>query len=430
MTVVTAAMTALDWQPLAEIDPVPGDPVAVLELAGSYGRVAQDVGAQVRAVRRIERAGGWEGRAADAFTARVGHLPDDLDAVGERFQRVAQALREFAPALESARRRARQALAVAHAAQAAEAVQATRVDEAARAAKAARAERTGVESTDGPTCPAPVPVVPHLLPTAGDSMAGPELDLARARRLLAGAVEERDRAAARCARALDAAGRDRLRNPGVWHRLLGGVSSWAGQMSTWLGVAAVILCWVPGLGEALGGLSLGLGAIGLLADLALTSYGDQSWTADAADAIGVVPFGKAAKLGAFMSREAAVANAVERVATARPLRAVHGKGLLKVSTPQRFERTRGLHGLASLTPVRPISETQEATRQFAQSVQVGVGLRSLADFLRSPGGLLDDIARARLQQRGGTLWLAGSHGADSAQAGAGVLTSPPSGGAP
>ncbi len=114
-------MSSVDWSPLAAADPIPGDPAAVRRLAARHQQAAEQVGEQVDALRRITRGtDDWHGTAALEFQARVGRVPDDLVAVGERFRRVAQALREFAPVLESAQRRARAALAAAQAAQASE----------------------------------------------------------------------------------------------------------------------------------------------------------------------------------------------------------------------------------------------------------------------------------------------------------------------
>ncbi len=393
-------MTA-DWEPLAPSDPVPGDPLTVLRLAGRYAAAAEDVGTQAGALRRTGRSR-WSGAAADEFEHTVGVLPDDLARVARRFQRVAQALRDFAPALQSAQRRARVALALAREAQA---VQQARAALAGPPALVVRPDLPMDRITDRQRDPR-------------DQAAAD--DLAHAHRLLATACEERDRAAARCARALAGASHDRLRNPSGWHRLLSSVSRLAGGLSAQLGVAAVVLCWVPGLGEILGAAALGLGTVSLLADLTLTAYGETSGRHLLLDAVGVLPLGRAARLGALMSREAAVARAVRGVGANRLGSVLWGRALRAMARPARFEGARGLHGLAAAGPVGVARDTAVASRDLAAAVQVGAGLRSLPDFLRSPGGLLDDIARARAQGAGGVAWLMGSHVADVVQAGVGL----------
>ena len=238
----------MDWSPLADADPVPGDPQAVHDLSGRYAAAAHEVAAQ-RAALGLD-VDVWSGPAGAAFAEHVGGLPRDLDEVTDRLQRIARALLDFAPALEAAQRQARIALTRA---------QQARDQTAARAA--AEAQLAGA-------APHAEPVIGRVLtprpPGSADSSDDPEL--AAARRLLLRACAERDAAAHRCARALRAAGHDRLTDPSRWHRMLDAVSRWAGRLSMALGVAAFLLCWVPVVGEILGAATLAASAIQLLAD--------------------------------------------------------------------------------------------------------------------------------------------------------------------
>jgi uncharacterized protein YukE len=363
-------MTWLDWQPLTTADPVPGDPETVRELASHYGQAAaaaEDVAAELGRLRRAGASVAWDGAAAEACAARVGELPGDLAAVAARFHRVAEALRAFGPALESAQRRARAALTAAHDAQALAGV------------------RPGT-----PAWPRPL-----LVTAESPQQRGLGEAIERAQRLLAAAVEERDRAAARCARDLHGAGDDPLRDPHGWHRVLSVVSRVAGDVAGWLGVAAVVLCWVPGLGQALAAVALGAGTIGLLADLALAGYGDKGWRDLGLDALGLVPAGKSVRFAAALPREAVQLRAVARAA---------------------------LH-------VRPVTEVGQGSRRLAAAAAAGRAApsgRSMATFLRSEGGLLDEIGRARELRRRGAALVVGGHGVDAAQAGL-ALPDPPRG---
>jgi uncharacterized protein YukE len=407
-------MSGLNWWPLAEADPVPGDPAAIRVLAAQWQQSAMDVGEQVQTLRRIGRSADWIGPAAQAFQERTGRLPADLDLVGERFQRVAQALREFAPALESAQRRARVALAraqEAHVAQPATAL-------------------TAQASFVGPTLASGPPAGP-LAQVAGPlTIGGGDRELAHARDMLAAACEERDRAGARCARALAAAGHDRLRNPSGWHRFLGAVSAWAGVCSTWLGVAALVLCFVPGVGPLLGAASLALALVQLGADVTLAAGSDAGWGSAGLDLLGVVPLGRAARLGATLSRGRAIEQAAGLAAVRRRGPALAGRALQRLAaTPLHFERSRGLHGVAQLVRARPGREVAAAANHLAVAVRSAAATRSLSDLLRSPGGLLDEIARASSEGPGGLLWLSGGHTIDAVQATAGVPFTPQTSGA-
>jgi hypothetical protein len=361
-------VSGLDWRPLAETDPVPGDPQAVRDLAARYARASELVGEQAGSVRRVDAAADWDGSAAQAFRTRVGDLPRDLDRVGVRLNHVARALLEFAPALESAQRRARSALAQAQQAQ---------------------AQQAQVQAGAGAT--SPFASWPALL-SGTLSPAEQEMRAAvhSAARLLATAVEEHQVAVSRCARALHRAGDDQLRNPHGWRRVLLAVSKIAGQVSTWLGVAAVALCWVPGLGQALGAVALSAAGVTLLADLLLTAYGDRGWRSIALDGVGVLPGGRTLRFASTLPREA----------------------------------TQGRAAIRAAVEIHPTAEAREGVRDL----RAAMSRASWPAFLRSRGGLLDDIARARELRRGGAALVLGSHALDAVPAGAGVYAQVGAGG--
>lgn len=342
------------WQPLADGDPVPGRPDAVVELADRWARVADLTSRQADAVRRAAGGEDWAGEAADAFRGRAEELPQDLDRVATRLRHVALALSAYARELESAQRAAGAALDRAWAAQ----------------------RRAGVAAG------APGPLGPVLLAGAiSPDERELRADLAAESRALARAVADRDQAAARCARSLRRAADDGLRDPHGWRRLLRAVSAAAGAVSSRLGVAAVLLCWVPGLGEVLGALALSAAALTLLSDGALAAGGDRDWRRVALDGVGVLPVGRALRMGALLPREAVQARAVARAATG----------------------------------LRPLAEGRSGAEDLARAVAAGWAARSWAAFLRSRGGLLDDLARARQLRRGGASLVVGSVAVDAAQ---------------
>ena len=348
-----------DWLPLADADPVPGDPAALRELAHRHESAAALVGQQVQALRRVGLADQWQGAAAQAYAARAASVPRDLDAAAVRLRRVAGALREFAPALEAAQRQARAALAHARDAQL----------------------RAGVVP-GSPASRLPI-LVPGVLEPGERAL---HESLERARRLLESAVEQRDRAAARCARALAAAADDRLRNPHGWRRVLSAASRAAGLLSTWLGVAALVLCWVPGLGQVLGAAALTAGALALVADLALVGTDERTSTDLLNDVVGIVPAGRVARFGALLRPGA-------------PLLAALARGAIDG---------------------RPTLAARAGVAELAVAVRSGRRARSWPAFLRSPGGIVDEIARARRLTRGGQVVVAGGHAFDLGQAAYGV----------
>ena len=180
---------------------------------------------------------------------------------------------------------------------------------------------------------------------------------------------------------------------------------------------------MPGLGELLGSGSLALALTAAAADGLLAVSGDPSWSGLGIDLLGILPLDRAARLGAVMSHAAALEQAARHAG--RPIRGVAamGRGLQRLGPADRFERSRGLHGLAALPEHRPGGGVRVAALQLGGAVRAGLPPRSLPEFLRSPGGLLDEIAVARRQGPGGPIWLAGGHGLQSMQVSLGLGTS-------
>jgi hypothetical protein len=194
-------------------------------------------------------------------------------------------------------------------------------------------------------------------------------------------------------------------------------------------VAALALCVVPGLGPLLGAASLALALVQLAADTTRALADGGSWGAVGVDVLGVLPLGRAARLGAAMSRAGAVERAAAHAAIPRLGSAAAGRGLQRLAaSPVRFERSRGLHGLAQVAATRPGRDVAANATHLVEAVRSSRAVRSLPALLRSPGGLLHEIAQVRREGAGAVLWLSGGHAAEVAQATVGVPFAPaPSG---
>ena len=330
---MSAMVGTATWPPLAPSDPVPGDPVELRVVAARSAAAAEEAGRQAAAVRRVLAGPGWDGPAAEAFRCRLRGLPADLDAVAERCQRTAVALRDLAPTLEGAQARARSALAAAHEAQ----------------------QRAGVRPGSAPD---PLPV---FLPDTGDPVRRARVDeVARAQRALAAACADRDRAAARC-RALRAAADDGLRNRTAGTGRRGGLARRGGAVHLARG-GAVCLAIVPGVGEMVGALALTAGVVALASDLALTRYGEAGWPAVLGDVVGVIPAGR-----------------MMRGAIAEPAGVTTVRALTRAGRPQVVRDV--VHGVAAV---------REA-RGAAAAARPGGSAAAWRAFLHSPGGVLHEV---------------------------------------
>jgi hypothetical protein len=131
-----------------------------------------------------------------------------------------------------------------------------------------------------------------------------------------------------------------------------------------------------------------------------------------------------------MTRARAVEQAAGHAAVPRLGAGLAGRALERLATdPVRYERSRGLHGLAQVATTRPGREVAASVTHLAAAVRGLGATRSLPDLLRSPGGLLDEIALARRQGPAAVVWLSGGHATDVAQATVGVPFTPASAGA-
>lgn len=316
------------WLPLADHDPVPGDPFGVGDLGAYFTDEAAKLRAIVAELDRLD-AGVWEGEAAEAFTRRRTRLVPHLEALATRWERGGKALKAWAPALDDARTQARKALALAQDADE------RRIDaqaglESAREQVAADTRAALLAASTGLAAPAPdASVIPWL----ERQVAEQEAELAVARTLLGQAQELYETESRRCEAALHAAADDTIENRGGFlagaRRTIHHAVKRFPQIKTfakYLGLAAGALALAASLFTGVGGLALAAFIVGGLAttlDTALFVSGDGPWTAVAADAFGLLTFG-ASRAFASAARGTAAGRAIERSDELRRMTSLKG----------------------------------------------------------------------------------------------------------
>ncbi|WP_029291184.1 hypothetical protein [Cellulomonas sp. HZM] len=284
---------------------VTGDPVAVRDAAQRYELVAEQIRFASARLRHVSlHASGSDAVAAvadraDDVATKVGRAEHRYRAAGRALGVYAVRLGEAVVAAQDARRR--EALAADDLADAQ-----TRVDRL-------------------------VAMVDGVHPDAAARGAA-ELDAARDERDLARlrldaalgdletAARARDTAALTAAGAIRAAMHDGL-DDGWWQdwgsKVAAAVAAVADDIANAAGIAALLLCWVPGLGEVLGLIALVASAVKLLSDLTLVlddrvSWGDVGW-----DVAGLVPGGAAKSVGSMARATTRAARGTARIEAAR-----------------------------------------------------------------------------------------------------------------
>ena len=344
------------WTPLAEHNPVPGDPWAMLALADRLcgrGVIIRDV---LDDLRKVDSTGYWQSSAAAGFMeVRDGVLPK-LELLATRFEKTSTALRTYSERLEEAQTKAEGARLKAQAAQ-------TTIHQAER--DLAR------KAMEAPTFPLDAPVVAVFTTPDPDQRAleSGQGELTLARQLLADAEHLRDRAAGNCAAIIDAALHDDLRNDdgGLW----GGVTRFAKDLvddfpyvddiARFAGLASGalgLLSLIPPLTPFLAPAAAIAGGISLLANSTLAAAGEQGWGPAMWDAVGLAAFGVGrlatvacrARAGEELATKAKYFADVRLAAQGNvaPRSILTPLGTTKVATTARhFKQTTGVFGRAA-----------------------------------------------------------------------------------
>ncbi|QCX76525.1 hypothetical protein C9F11_14260 [Streptomyces sp. YIM 121038] len=279
-----------DWQPLADGDPVPGDPDRVEELGRKLRRTADELERQVRHLEAAADVTSWDSEAGSEFRGGARKCRGRLEAAHRRYRAAADAIGDrivdhggdyesnaAAPAgtYASELHRAQKIADIA-------------LREARDAQERGGAARKGLDGDVGRRLKAEL--------DQREREAGDALDAARAK--LREARRIRDAAARRARDALDDAASDDSLKDGFRDRFAAFVARVAAVtevIAKWAGIAALAVGWIPAIGQGLAGL---LGAVSMAATLAgiactatQVAMGDTEWTALAWSALGLLAIG-------------------------------------------------------------------------------------------------------------------------------------------
>ena len=335
-----------DWSPLADADPVPGDPLEVASIGGQLTNVAAQIHSDVTWLQSLCTAQFWDSGAGQAFQGQVDDAAAKLAKAHERYLAAGQALGTspvapagYASALDQAQALSLQALTQA---QGAWAVMRTQL-------AAAEIANKGMVPYAGSNLYASLNPAQPLLDSSGNPVLmfipadattplrtavarynASALDYRTANGWLAEAVAARDAAAASAAAAIRAAlGSDGLQDlTGLWHditsaadatfgwaeqhwaQVVGDIATVCGWIATALGVLALIFAFIcPPLALALEGMALTLTEVAAVCHLILAIFGKGSWMDLGLDLVSMATLGWGRNL--LRAGEATVAVADE-----------------------------------------------------------------------------------------------------------------------
>ncbi|MFE9253328.1 hypothetical protein [Streptomyces sp. NPDC007088] len=259
-----------DWAPVADRDPVPGDPDRIASLGRSLRRTADELERQIRNVKAVAAVDAWDSEAGREFREKAHGNVRKLEAAFKRYDTAADVLgtrveeiggdyaakrdakdTTYATDLNRAQEIADQARKEAQQADE-DKTEARRSLDAVTGADREEAKKAGEDD--------PGKKFQHRVDAADDAISA-------ARDKIETAREIRDRAARKAREALsDVVDHDSLKD-GFWDTLLDHITEWTSKIATICGIASMLVGWIPVIGQALAGV---LGAISMIATLVNT----------------------------------------------------------------------------------------------------------------------------------------------------------------
>ncbi|MEU9899379.1 WXG100 family type VII secretion target [Streptomyces phaeochromogenes] len=282
-----------DWHPLADSDPIPGDPERLEQLGKELRKTADELDRQLGHIKSVVKVESWDSDAGKEFRGKVKESRGRLEAALKRYETVADAIgdsiidygagyeanataspRNYATDLNRAQKIADVALREARDAEERKGAAAKSID-----------QLTGKDEKKSK----------KELEEKRDAADG---DVEAARTKLEEAKGIRDQAAKVARDAIDdVISSDSLKD-GFWDEF-GDVVSFIADLTEniakWAGIASLLVGWIPVIGQALAGL---LGAISMVATLVnvlctaiQVVMGDASWTELGWAAVGFLAMG-------------------------------------------------------------------------------------------------------------------------------------------
>lgn len=298
------------WYPLASSDPIPGDADRVRATGDRYTEVALAIQTAADGLKQIAAIDGMVSNAVDAIREEAAKLESDIRGAKQRYSDVGAALKAYSGELAGAQADAVTALEAARAAQGA-------IDEAQRTLSIANADIYDAQRDDDDEA---LTEATRRRNQARADLNDADYALSRARGDLDDAIARRDSAAAVAMGAIESTTSSDNLNDGAWEDFwsgfLNGTSEIFGTIAAVAGIAALVLCWVPVIGQALAVVALVAGAVALIADIVLLSQGEGSWEKVIWGAVGVLSFGAGRALSTAASLSGRAAQATARLQTA------------------------------------------------------------------------------------------------------------------
>ncbi|MGW0368530.1 putative T7SS-secreted protein [Streptomyces coeruleorubidus] len=239
-----------DWHPVADSDPIPGDPDRIATLGRQLRKTAEELERQIRNLKAVSEVDSWDSKAGNEFRAKAKGNVKKLEAALKRYDTAADALGTRVTEVGGGYEAKLHANPTDYASDLSRAQEIA--DAALKDAKDAEERKGAAErSLDSLSekGKGDKKKLEEQRDTAGD-------EIAAAREKIAQAKEIRDNAAKRASDAIEAVISNDSLKDGFWDKFdkwVDDVGTWAEEWATYFGVAALAVGWIPVIGQALAG---------------------------------------------------------------------------------------------------------------------------------------------------------------------------------
>lgn len=253
-----------DWETVFGFsDPTPGDTEVLGKLASQYRSVADDADQALPIVSGLKNSQLGEGKAMDKLRDKLGDLANQVEKLSSSYDKAAGALSRYVDQLEDHQRKADNALVDGRDAK-------ERLERATDAASAAGSVISGLDAADPPppddeaarrSARQAMENARSDQSAAQGDVDSAQHDLDVARMLAEDARELRETDAATAARALDDATSEAVPGKSLWERIKEIFKEVLGYISAALGIIAMLIPGLQGLGLVLSIASLVTAAV-------------------------------------------------------------------------------------------------------------------------------------------------------------------------
>ncbi|MFJ6729854.1 hypothetical protein ACIQPQ_33640 [Streptomyces sp. NPDC091281] len=285
-----------DWHPVADSDPVPGDPDQVAKLGRTLRKTADELERQIRNLKAVAEVDAWDNKSGKEFRSRAKGNVKKLEAAFKRYDAAAEALGTSVTEVGGGYQ---DHLHADYSNYASDLNRAQAMADAARKEARDADERRGAaqKSLDGLADDKSGTGSPdqenRKKAEARRDAASEGIDAARQK--IDEARRVRNEAAKRARDSIDAiVNHDSLKD-GFWDTLVRTVTKATETIAKWAGILSLVVGWIPVIGQALAGVLGAIAMIATLINIAATLVavlqGNEEWGALGKAAIGLLMIG-------------------------------------------------------------------------------------------------------------------------------------------